>query len=196
MIPERKQPAIFLDRDGTMIEEPNYLTDENEIDIFPFTAEALKIFRELDYLLIVVSNQSGVARGYLTEQKVIQLNEEMFRRLEENGVRPDFFFYCPHHPEAEDEIYRVDCQCRKPRTGMITTALQMVDIDLSRSFAIGDKLSDVRLAQNVGGRGILVLTGYGQVEEATIEPTGIVPDKIVPTLLDAAHWIKETQRKL
>jgi len=189
-----KQPAIFLDRDGTMIEEVDFLTSESDIDIYPFTVEALTILRELGYLLIVVSNQSGVARGYLTEQRVMEINEEIFRRLEEQGARPDFFFYCPHHPEAENEIYRVDCNCRKPKTGMIDTALQMVDIDLSKSFSIGDKLSDVSLAQNVGGRGILVLTGYGQLEEARIEPSGIIPDRIVPTLLDAAQWIKETQR--
>jgi D-glycero-D-manno-heptose 1,7-bisphosphate phosphatase len=191
---DRKQPAVFLDRDGTMIEEVGFITSENDIDIFPFTADALRILRKLGYLLIVVSNQSGVARGYLTEERVVELNDEIFRRLKDQGARPDFFFYCPHHPDATVDMYRVDCNCRKPKTGMIDAALKEVDIDLSRSFSVGDKLSDVRLGQNIGGRGILVLTGYGQLEEAKIQPTSIVPDKIVLTLLDAAQWIKESGR--
>ncbi len=184
--------AAFVDRDGTLIAERDFLTREEDIKIFPQTVEAIRLLRELGYLVVVVSNQSGVARGYLTEQRVFEINEEVFRRLEEKDARPDLFFYCPHHPDATVKEYRFDCDCRKPAPGMITMAQQIIDIDIANSVSIGDKLSDVQLCQNLGGRGILVLTGYGTSERVRIESSGIQPDYIADTVLDAARWLEKS----
>ncbi len=187
-----KPKAAFVDRDGTLIVEKDFLTREKDIEILPQTVEAIKLLRELGYLVVVVSNQSGVARGYLTEQRVFEINEEVFRRLEENDARPDLFFYCPHHPDATVEEYRLDCDCRKPAFGMVKMAQQIIDIDIPKSVSIGDKLSDVQLCQNLGGRGVLVLTGYGMTERDRIESSGTQPDFVADTVLDAARWLEKS----
>ena len=187
-----KQKAAFVDRDGTLIAERDFLTKEEDIDIFPHAAEAIRLLRELGYLVVVVSNQSGVARGYLTEQRVFEINEEVFRRLDERDARPDMFFYCPHHPDATVKEYRLDCECRKPGPGMVKMAQQMIDIDIPGSVSIGDKLSDVQLCRNLGGRGILVLTGYGSSERDRIESSEIQPDFVADTVLDAARWLEKS----
>ena len=187
--------AIFLDRDGTLIEEKDFLTKEENIEIFEHSAEAVRLLKKLGYLIVVVSNQSGVARGYLTEKRVVEINDEIFRRLDKLGARPDLFFYCPHHPDAEVEKYRVDCNCRKPAAGMVRMAQRSVDIDIGNSISVGDKLSDVQLCQRLGGKGILVLTGYGMSEKHNINASGIQPDFIADTLLDAARWIEKIAPK-
>jgi D-glycero-D-manno-heptose 1,7-bisphosphate phosphatase len=187
-----KAKAAFVDRDGTLIEEKDFLTEEEDIKIFPHSAEAIRLLRELGYLVVVVSNQSGVARGYLTEQRVFEINEEVFSQLEEKDARPDLFFYCPHHPDATIEEYRSECECRKPRPGMVKMAQQIIDIDIARSVSIGDKLSDVQLCRNLGGRGILVLTGYGAAERDRIESSGIEPDFVADSVLDAARWLEKS----
>ena len=184
--------AAFVDRDGTLIAERDFLTEEKDIEIFPQTVEAIRLLRELGYLVVILSNQSGVARGFLTEQRVFEINEEVFRQLEENDARPDLFFYCPHHPDATVKEYRLECECRKPAPGMVKMAQQMIDIDIPQSVSIGDKLSDVQLCQNLGGRGILVLTGYGASERDRIEPSGIQPDFVADTVLDAARWLEKS----
>jgi len=186
------QRVIFLDRDGTLIEEKDFLTDIADIEIFPHSAEAIQILRRLGFAIVVVSNQSGVARGLLTEPKVIEINEEIFRRLEEQNARPDLFFYCPHHPDGTVADYAIECQCRKPAPGMIRMAEQLMKIDMPRSFSIGDKLSDVQLCQNLGGSGILVLTGYGKSELPLIDDSMRKPDYIADNLLDAARWIEKS----
>ncbi len=186
----RGHKAAFIDRDGTLIEEREFLTEEKDIEIFPHTPAAVRLLRELGYLLVVVSNQSGVARGLLTEQRMFEINEEIFRRLDRQDARPDLFFYCPHHPDAAVREYAVNCQCRKPSPGMIRMAQQVVEIDVQRSVSIGDKLSDVSLCQQLGGTGILVLTGYGQSERTHIELSGTYPDYIARDILDAAQWLE------
>jgi len=186
-----KTKAVFLDRDGTLVDEVGFLSREEDIKILPNTVEAIKLLRELGYLLVVVSNQSGVARGFLTEQRVMELNEEIFRKLEASNARPDMFFYCPHHPDATVDIYRVECECRKPKPGMIAMAQELIDIDLSRSISIGDKISDVQMCKKQGGKGILVLTGYGKSELQKAGGEGVEPDFVAGDLLDAALWIKK-----
>jgi D-glycero-D-manno-heptose 1,7-bisphosphate phosphatase len=132
----------------------------------------------------------------MTEQQMFEVNNEIFRRLEDKGARPDMFFYCPHHPEAAVMEYRVRCDCRKPGPGMVRMAQQMIDIDIPNSVSIGDKLSDVQLCQNLGGRGILVMTGYGKSERGRIESSGIQPDFTADTLLEAALWLKENETSM
>lgn len=143
--------AVFLDRDGTIIEEVNYLSDFSEIKIYPFSFTALKIIKECGFKTFIITNQSGVARGYFTENFVKEVNTFLCEKL---GI--DDFFYCPHLPED-------NCNCRKPKTGLIQQALKKYpEIDLSNSFFIGDKEVDIETGKNCNTKTILVGTGYGK----------------------------------
>jgi D-glycero-D-manno-heptose 1,7-bisphosphate phosphatase len=186
-----KQKIAFVDRDGTLIEEKDFLTDERDIELIDCAPDAIKLLWNLGYLVAVVSNQSGVARGLMSEQRMLQINEAVFRKFDELGAKPDFFFYCPHHPEAEVEQYRVECDCRKPGSGMIRMLEQLISVDLDNSVSIGDKLSDVQLCRNLGGRGILVLTGYGESAMNSIKRGETTPDFVAENVLGAARWIEK-----
>ena len=184
------KPAVFLDRDGTLIEEVDFLLKEEDIKILPETIEALRLLREAGFLLIVVSNQSGVARGYLTEERVEELNRVVFSQMRMLGCVPDAFYFCPSHPQAEDEKYRRNLHCRKPAIGMAEQAAVKFEIDFTNSYAVGDKLADVGLGQNVGGRGVLVLTGHGREEYDTLsDESEYQPDFVADNILTAARWI-------
>lgn len=158
------KPAVFLDRDGTIIRDKHYLSDPQEVELFDFTIDALRILSDLGFLLIVVSNQSGVAKGLMTEADVDKVNDKLKELLAEKDIVLDAIYYCPCHKDAIEERYRIDCSCRKPQTGMLDTAFSEFDIDRSRSFVIGDKMSDVNLGFNGNMQPILVLTGYGKSE--------------------------------
>ena len=147
--------AIFLDRDGTLIEEKNYLSNKNEIIFLDKVIEGLKLLQK-KYLLIIVTNQSGVARGYFDENKVVEINNEINERLLRNNVIITDVYYCPHYKNGCVKKYSIDCNCRKPKTGMIDIAKKKYNIDLSNSFVIGDKDSDIMLAKNAGCKSILI----------------------------------------
>ncbi|HDS01877.1 MAG TPA: HAD-IIIA family hydrolase [candidate division Zixibacteria bacterium] len=185
-----KKPVVFLDRDGTLIEEVNFLLNEKQIKVWPKAIKAMRLLRSKGFLLIVLSNQSGVARGYLTEERVEDLNRTVFNQMRMMGEVPDAFFFCPYHPEAKLERYRRESELRKPDVGMARLAAQRFDIDLSRCYSVGDKLSDVGLGQNLGGKGVLVLTGHGNAEKNKLTfETEYFPDCIVSDILEAAKWI-------
>ena len=147
--------AAFLDRDGTLIEEQNYLNDPTMVRLFPGTVPALMELKKKGFLLFVVSNQSGVARGFITPQQLTAVNDELNRQLLEHGVSLDDAFYCVHAPPAV-------CACRKPGTGLIPKTWHGAEIDYSKSIVVGDKLLDLDLGKNLGARSFLVLTGYGE----------------------------------
>jgi len=151
--------AVFLDRDGTLIREVGYLSSLSQLEILPNVPNALKLLKSLGYLLIVVTNQSGVARGFFTESFVLQVHSVLQERFIEQGVKVDAFYYCPHHPTEGLPPYNIDCDCRKPKTGMLTKAALEHGIDIPRSWVIGDSLTDVQLAQNAGCKGIFLKTG-------------------------------------
>ncbi|MBD3218087.1 MAG: HAD-IIIA family hydrolase, partial [candidate division Zixibacteria bacterium] len=130
-----KKPAVFLDRDGTLIEEVNFLLNEKQIKVWPNAIKAMSLLRRKGFLLIVLSNQSGVARGYLTEERVEDLNRAVFSQMRMMGEVPDAFFFCPFHPEAKLEQYRRETDLRKPGPGMAYLAAQKFDIDLGRSYS-------------------------------------------------------------
>lgn len=180
--------AVFLDRDGTMIEERGYLHRLDLITPFPYTADAIRRLRSAGYRIVVVTNQAGVARGFFDEAFVREAHRHLDRLLAPDGAAPDAYYYCPHHPEGVVEGYRVVCGCRKPRPGMIERAAADLDIDVGGSFVVGDKWLDVGLANQAGARGILVRTGYG---EATADdpPPGVRAEHVVPTLREAADYI-------
>ncbi len=177
------RPAVFLDRDGTIIKLCDYLCSLDEIELLPNTARGLRLLRDAGYLLIVVTNQSGVARGYFDENFVAEANEKLSDMLESEGVLVDAFYYCPHHPDFGESEYRVDCECRKPKIGMIRKAVSDFDIDLRSSWVIGDNRPDLEMAANAGLRSVLVRTGYGE----KVAVSGLAhADVVADDLYDAA----------
>lgn len=148
--------AVFLDRDGTINIEKNYLHKIDEFEYLPGAVEGLKRIYDMGYLLIIVTNQSGIARGYYSEEELHQLNEWMISDLDTKGVKISKVYYCPHHPNASVARYRCDCNCRKPKTGMFWQAQKEFNIDLSESYAIGDKLRDLSICNETAVKGILI----------------------------------------
>jgi D-glycero-D-manno-heptose 1,7-bisphosphate phosphatase len=182
------RPAVFLDRDGTLIEERGYLDRLDLIAPFSYAAPALARLREAGFALVLVTNQAGVARGYFDEAFVRRAHEHLADLLARDGIVLDGYYYCPHHPDGVVPAYRQACRCRKPSPGMIERAAADLQLDVARSFVVGDKWLDVELARNAGARGILVRTGYGaDVEHAASHDAE--PAAIVDTLADAAELI-------
>ena len=167
---------IFLDRDGTMNEEVNYLHRPEDLKLLPGVAEAVRRFNEAGYAVIVVTNQAGVARGFYTEKDVVKLHEYMNRMLMESGAHVDAFYYCPHHPEHGIGAYKKVCHCRKPATGMFEEAEKKFEkgINKQESYMIGDKLLDTEAGHNYGVKSILVGTGYGSGIRREQEAAGIL----------------------
>lgn len=155
--------ACFLDRDGVLIEEVNYIKSPDQVKIIPGVFDALKKLREKGYLCIVISNQSGVARGYFKEGDVAKIQDRIDGFLTEKGLKIDGYYNCPHHPGGTVSEYKKDCDCRKPKPGLILKAAKEHSIDLSKSFMIGDKFSDIKAAENAGCHtAIMVRTGHGE----------------------------------
>ncbi len=189
-----QRKAVFIDRDGTITEETGYLDHPDKLRLIAGSAEAIKLINDLGMKVIVVTNQSGVARGYFPEQMIKQVHDRLEELLLEKGARIDAIYYCPHHPSAGKPPYRSDCECRKPKTGMIDAALQDFDIDVNNSYMIGDKASDMEFAENAGLKGILVQTGYGKEETALSEKMDKNrPELIAADLLEAVAWIKNKE---
>jgi D-glycero-D-manno-heptose 1,7-bisphosphate phosphatase len=154
--------AVFLDRDGTLIEEVNYLATPEQVLLLPGAADAVRRLNDAGVLVVVVTNQAGVARGYFPESRVGAVHAHISALLAECGARIDAFYHCPHHPTAGVGAYRVVCECRKPKPGLLLTAARELDIDLSRSWMIGDKPCDAEAGIAAGCRAILVRTGHGR----------------------------------
>jgi D-glycero-D-manno-heptose 1,7-bisphosphate phosphatase len=185
------QPAIFLDRDGTINEEMGYINHRDRFLLFPFVAESIRIFNNLGLLVIVVTNQSGVARGYFSEELLIQIHEYLHAQLRKNNARIDAIYYCPHHPTEGRGKYKKDCNCRKPKPGMVEAAVRDFNIDPSRSYMIGDRYKDIEFARNLNMKAALVLTGYGRGEYEFQKYTWhYEPDIVGDNLLDVAKQIK------
>ncbi len=181
--------AIFIDRDGTLIVDKDYLANPDEIELLPKSLEGLKILQELGYLLFIITNQSGVARGYFTEDDVVRVHLRLKELLHEHEIEIAGIYYCPHYIDGEVPEFSIDCNCRKPKPGMLFQARDEFDITLTKSIVIGDKRSDVLLGHHIGGKGILVLTGHGKQQRDLLED--VSPDYIGQNLYEAAIWIKE-----
>ena len=188
--------AVFLDRDGNVCEDVGYLGDPSKLVVFPYAAEAVRRLNESSMLAILVTNQSGVARGHFGEDAVLRVHDRLERELARGGARLDGIYYCPHHPTIGQPPYRQSCECRKPRPGMLVRAAADHDIDLSQSFVVGDKYSDVRLAHAAGARAVLVRTGYGRGEWEYDRATWPrQPEHVAETLEDAVEWILDEAGK-
>lgn len=158
--------AIFMDRDGTLAHEVGYVNHLSRFRPFPYAVDAVRLINRSGLLAVVVTNQAGVARGYFPESLVHDVHASLRSLMENGGARLDGVYYCPHHPSVGEPPYRLDCDCRKPRPGLLRRAAAELGIDLTRSFVVGDRLGDLELAWNVGARGVLVKTGYGLGELA------------------------------
>jgi D-glycero-D-manno-heptose 1,7-bisphosphate phosphatase len=180
--------AVFLDRDGTLLEEANYVSELERLVFFPFSTDAVRLLNRAGFAVVVVTNQAGIARGIVEESFVATAHAFITDRLAEGGARIDAYYYCPHHPQGIVEPYRGACDCRKPQPGMLKKAAVDLGLDLTRSFVVGDKMHDLEAGAAVGARGVLVRTGYGRREEATLG-RGLAPAAVVDNLMGAVSWI-------
>ena len=183
--------AVFLDRDGTINEEMGYINHPDRFIIFPFVAESIRIFNELKMKVVVVTNQSGVARGYFDESLVSELHNRLINTMTERDAIIDAIYYCPHHPKEGKGHYKLDCNCRKPKPGMVLKAAEEHQIDIEKSIMIGDRYKDIVFAKNLNMSSGLVLTGYGR-GEYTFDRNKweYEPDFIGENLLEVAKQIK------
>lgn len=174
-----KKRAVYLDRDGTINEDVDYLSDPDGLVMIDGAAASIKRLNEAGVPVIVISNQSGVGRGYFSEEAVEAVNERLESLLGAEGARLDGVYYCAHRPEE-------DCGCRKPRTGLVERAAKEHGIDNSSSYVVGDKASDMGLAANIGASGVLVLTGKGAEERKKLS---VSPDFVADDITGAVEWI-------
>ena len=187
---ENKYPAVFLDRDGVINEEVGYLNHISRLKLIRRVGYALKKLKDAGFKLIVITNQSGVAKGYFPLVLIDEIHKRIQRRLKKYKVQIDDFFVCTHSPEE-------NCSCRKPKPGLVLSAVEKHNIDLERSYLIGDKAIDIELTFNLGIKGILVLTGYGKGElEYVIPKKKITPSFIAKDLNTAADFIIKDFKKL
>jgi D-glycero-D-manno-heptose 1,7-bisphosphate phosphatase len=185
-----KRPAIFMDRDGTLSHEVGYVNHLSRFRLYSWTVDAVRLINRSGFLAVVVTNQAGVARGYFPESLVHDVHASLRASLAGGGAHLDAVYFCPHHPSVGEPPYRLDCDCRKPRPGLLRRAERELDVDLGHSWVIGDRLGDLKLAWSVGARGALVKTGYGLGEwERDVRNHEQAPDLVAENLLEAVERI-------
>ncbi len=184
------RPAVFLDRDGTINQEVEYLDNLGDLKLIKGSAQGIGMLNRAGFPVIVITNQSGVARGFFPEEFVNHVHAALSRMLRQEGARVEGWYFCPHHPEAGNPPYRRLCSCRKPGTAMVKKAAGDLDIDLGMSWLVGDSFSDLQTAWNAGMKSILVLTGHGR---RTVASLGLRDreriEYVAQDLLDACKWI-------
>ena len=187
--------AVFIDRDGCLTEEVGYVNHVSRLRLLPRTADAIRRLNGAGVPAIMVTNQAGIARGYFTEALLHAAHAEMVRQLAAAGARLDGLYVCLHHPDEGEPPYRMICDCRKPRPGLLLRAARDLRLDLAGSVMVGDKISDVAVGQSVGAAGVLVLTGYGRGEwEHQRAQWTSKPDQVAEDLLDAVDWALARRR--
>ena len=180
--------AVFVDRDGTMIEDVGYLDRLERLKLFPYTIDAIRLLNRGGYKVVVVTSQNGIAQGMLTEEFLAEAHAHLSQLCEAAGAKIEGYYYCPHSTHAAVERYRTECDCRKPKPGMILAAARDHALDLPHSFVVGDRWRDIEMGLNAGTRALLVETGYGRTEAAR-RPAGIAPVPVAANLIEAASWI-------
>ncbi len=182
--------AVFLDRDGTINEEVGYVNHIERFKLLSRVGEAIRLLNQHGIKAIVITNQSGVARGYFPESLILKVHQKMKDLLKNEGAYLDGIYYCPHHPDVGEPPYRQRCGCRKPETGLIDIVLRELNIDCSKSYAIGDRGADMEFGRRTGAKTILVLTGYGKGEwEYLGDQWKSKPDYVAQDLFEAVQWI-------
>ena len=185
------RPAVFLDRDGTLIEERGYLDRLDLLELYPWTTDAIRLLNRAGFVTVVATNQSAIGRGIIDEPFLHSVHAAIDARLAMGGATLDAYYYCPHHPDAEAERYRQVCRCRKPQPGLIEQACRDLQLDPARSFMVGDRWLDVGCGQAAGTQSVLVRTGHGG-HEADRPPAGARADAILNNLAEAVGWILRT----
>ena len=185
---KKLSPAIFLDRDGTINYDKNYLSDESQLKLYKNIEKPLLKFKEMGFKLVIVTNQSGIARKYFTVTKLKQINSKLTEMLKKSNVKIDGMYYCPHGPDD-------NCDCRKPKTGMALKAAKELNIDLKKSYMIGDSVRDYIFGYNFGGKGILVLTGHGKKQFLKVKDEKQKPLAVVRNLSQTVGVIKNDYKK-
>jgi D-glycero-D-manno-heptose 1,7-bisphosphate phosphatase len=180
--------AVFLDRDGTIIEDVGYLDDCSRMKFLPGAVESIRLLNKSGYKVIIVTNQAGIARGYFSEEKLKEINARMLEKMAGQGAHIDKIYYCPHHIEGSIEEYKKECSWRKPNPGMLEAAAREYDLDIANSFMIGDKINDIEAGHRAGCRTIL-LTGQEWPDARDDAPKA---DKIADSLYDAVLWIRKS----
>ncbi|GAB6100019.1 D-glycero-beta-D-manno-heptose 1,7-bisphosphate 7-phosphatase [Halanaerocella petrolearia] len=187
---ELDQVGVFMDRDGTVSKEIGYVNHPWRYELLPRTGLAVKKLNQAGIKALLATNQAGVARGYFEEEMIGKVHNRLEDLLEEEGAYLDEIYYCHHHPDVGEGKFNKDCNCRKPEPGMLLQGTEDFDLDLTKSYMIGDKISDVELAHKVDAKGILVLTGYGRGNyENDQSDWEVEPDYIAEDLYDAVEWI-------
>ena len=190
-----KRRAVFIDRDGTISEEVGYINHPSRFRVFPYAARAIKLLNDRGWFAVIITNQAGVARGYFSESMIETVHNNLRQELREEGARVDAIYYCAHHPTVGEPPYRQECDCRKPKPGLITRAAKDLDIALEQSWMIGDRYGDIELARNAGLRSALVLSGYGRGEwENQRSLWKHQPDLIAENLLEAVQSILRSEQ--
>jgi D-glycero-D-manno-heptose 1,7-bisphosphate phosphatase len=187
--------AVFLDRDGTLNIDVGYPSRYDQIDVYPQSFEAVKRLNREGLLAIVVTNQSGVGRGLLTEEDLKDIHARLAVSFNRREARLDAIYYCPHYVLSEDPRYRKECDCRKPKPGLARQAAADLGIDLTSSYMIGDKTEDVLFGMNIGAVPILVLTGAGGESQTKLQGQNLTPAYVAADLLEAVDWILDRERR-
>ena len=188
MANNKKSPAIFLDRDGTINHDKNYLRDEKQLKLYKNIEKPLLKFKEMGFKIVIVTNQSGIARNYFSVTKLNKINSKLIEMLKKLNVKVDGMYYCPHGPND-------NCECRKPKVGMALKAAKDLNIDLKRSYMIGDSVRDYLFGYNFGGKGILVLTGHGKKQLEKVKNEKQKPLAVVRSLSQSVEVIKNDYKK-
>jgi len=184
--------AIFLDRDGTLNEDPGYISDPESVKLFSETGEALSLLKKNSFLLIVISNQSGIARGIMKSEDVDNVNSKINHLLSKHGVQIDAFYYCPAHPDFNSEE---ECKCRKPSPKLVFEAVKDFNIDLKKSYFVGDTVSDVNCGKNAGLKTILVKTGQGVETLSILQKENNFPTFVAKDILIASNYILDDSKR-
>lgn len=180
-----RMPAVFVDRDGTLIREVGYLSRLERIELLPGVADAIRLFHQKGLKVAVITNQSAVARGYITEEELNKIHDELRSQLARGGAYLDGIYYCPHHPTEGMGPYRISCDCRKPNVGLAKRAAAELHLDFGRSYMVGDQFIDMQFAARIGAKGLLIKVDKGESHEGALGSDFLA----VKDLWEAAHWI-------
>lgn len=181
-----KYPVVFIDRDGTINRESGYINHISNFKVYLFAYQAIRLLNENGFLSAVITNQAGVARGIFDEQFLEKVHNKMLMDFKSNGAKIDAIYYCPHHISSKNPLYALECDCRKPKTGLIKKALSELPVDTDKMFIVGDKYADIQMGINAGCKTIMVKTGYGKGEiEHGYDKWSVKPDYIEENLLTA-----------
>jgi D-glycero-D-manno-heptose 1,7-bisphosphate phosphatase len=190
----KKKLAVFLDRDGTINEDVGYPNHFNQVNIYPSSFEAVRKINKAGFLAVIMTNQSGIGRGFITEEQLQVLHQKIEAAFAKHQARFDGIYYCPHYQLSSVPLYRKDCSCRKPNPGLALQAASELNIDLESSYMIGDKVEDMLFGWNINASPILVLTGFGQKSLSELKQRCAQPVFVAQHLLEAVNWILKREK--